>query len=87
MIPSLKSKPELDPPPKLMQLKSSYNTLLKRYKELETYIDDHSVSFAERENRIGTFKDILHQLNQHILAIQDTDYSMTQQEILYGFKL
>lgn len=74
-------------PEKIMEVKMSYNRLLKRLQEAGKYLDDINISVEEREKHILTFEiEVLTPLESYLQVLHKWNVFVTDDEIVGGIK-
>ncbi len=67
-------------------IKQEYNRLLKRFEAGSKYLDDDSIPIADREERVQTFRKILHRLNSMLFDLKECGVSYTERQMMEGFE-
>ena len=79
----------VEPTPEIiLEVKKSYNRILKRQQEAGKYLDDTSIPITEREKHILAFRiEIVEPLNTYLEVLRDWQVEVTEHEILNGFSV
>lgn len=85
----MKLSEQCSPTPDIvMEIKRSYNRLLKRQQEAGKYLDNPEISQNEKEKHILMFRiEVLDPLNAYLGVLKDWGVGAAEEEILNGFPI
>lgn len=69
----------------IKQTKQQYNTLIKRYKKYEEFVENPNISMEDKYKWVPEAKLLINQLGGLLVKLKDLEVMYTHEEVLNGF--